>query len=223
MKRTKTLALVLRRTNFGEADRIVNFITPEGRMVGVARGARKQKSKLAGGLEVFALNEIIFAEGKSEMRTIISARMKEFYGEIIKDLARTEFGYFAIQQIARLSDSIDSQEFFEILLKTFVSLNDSKINIELIRKWFLLRIAEFSGREINLQTDKNGEELRADSKYDFDIFEKVFVKNSNGEFDANDIKFLRLMASSEPRVLAKITGGAQILQKVDKIIRAVEE
>ena len=47
--RKKTLAIVLRRTDFGEADRIVNLLTPNGKQVAIARGVRKPKSKLAGG------------------------------------------------------------------------------------------------------------------------------------------------------------------------------
>ena len=49
----KTLAYVLRRTNYGEADRILNIITPNGKISAIAKGARKEKSKLAGGIEMF--------------------------------------------------------------------------------------------------------------------------------------------------------------------------
>ena len=61
--RKKTLAIVLRRTDFGEADRIVNLLTPSGKVSAMARGVRKPKSKLAGGIEVFALNEVVLIEG----------------------------------------------------------------------------------------------------------------------------------------------------------------
>lgn len=49
MRDVKTLAYVMRRTNYGEADRILNLITPEGKMSAIAKGVRKEKSKLAGG------------------------------------------------------------------------------------------------------------------------------------------------------------------------------
>ena len=55
MKSKKVLAIVLRRTDFGEADRIVNLLTSEGKISAIARGARRQKSKLAGGIEIFAV------------------------------------------------------------------------------------------------------------------------------------------------------------------------
>lgn len=54
MKTYRTQAVVLRRTNYGEADRILQLLTPDGRRSVMARGVRKEKSKLAGGVELFA-------------------------------------------------------------------------------------------------------------------------------------------------------------------------
>ena len=44
-----TKAIVLKRTNYDEADRILNLLTPEGKMSALARSVRKEKSRLAGG------------------------------------------------------------------------------------------------------------------------------------------------------------------------------
>ena len=216
--RKKTLAIVLRRTDFGEADRIINLLTPNGKQVAIARGVRKPKSKLAGGIEFFSLNEVVLIEGKSEMKTLSSARMCEFFGEILKDFERTDFAYQTIKKVSNLCEHIESAEFFEILLKVFRSLNDFEISLDLVRKWFILKIAEFSGDEINLETDKNGKELQANLRYDFDFYDKVFVESFSGKFDANDIKFLRLMVSSEPKVISKIKGCDIFLNKIEEII-----
>ena len=220
MQQYKTLAIVLRRTNFGEADRIVNFITPAGKVVGIARGARKQKSKLAGGIEVFALNEIVLMKGKNEMKTIVSARMREFFGEIIKDLDRTEFGYFAIKKISNLSEHIGSSDFFDILLTTFASLNDLSVDLNTIRSWFILRTSEAVGEELNLEIDSFGGALSPDKKYNFDAFDKVFVPHEKGKFSANHIKLLRLMMASDPRIIAKVKGGDKILRELSEVILA---
>lgn len=49
----RTQAIVLRRTNYGESDRILNLLTPEGKVSVIARGVRKEKSRLAGSIELF--------------------------------------------------------------------------------------------------------------------------------------------------------------------------
>ena len=82
----------------------------------------------------------------------------------------------------------------------------------------MLKIAEFSGDEINLETDKNGNKLQENLRYDFDFYDKVFVESFSGKFDANDIKFLRLMVSSEPKVISKIKGCDIFLNKIEEIV-----
>ena len=72
----KTQAIVLRRTNYGEADRILNILTPQGKMAVMARGVRKEKSRLAGGIEMFCLSDIVVHQGRSEFAILTSAKMK---------------------------------------------------------------------------------------------------------------------------------------------------
>ena len=44
------------------------------------------------------------------------------------------------------------------------------------------------------------------------------MESFSGKFDANDIKFLRLMVSSEPKVVSKIKGCDIFLNKIEEII-----
>ena len=50
-------AIVLKRTDYAEADRIIQLLTPQGRRTVIAKGVRRQRSKLAGGIELFAVSE----------------------------------------------------------------------------------------------------------------------------------------------------------------------
>jgi len=74
MKTERTRAVVLRRTNYGEADRIVQLLTPVGRRSVMARGVRKEKSKLAGGIELFAVSDVVLGQGKGDLGVVTSAR-----------------------------------------------------------------------------------------------------------------------------------------------------
>jgi DNA repair protein RecO (recombination protein O) len=56
MPLVKTTAIVLKSRKWGEADRIVTFYTKQlGKIRGVARGARRQKSRFGSALEPFTL------------------------------------------------------------------------------------------------------------------------------------------------------------------------
>lgn len=55
MKSQISPAIILHHTNYGEADRIVTFLTPDqGRLKGFARAARKSKKRFGAALEPFA-------------------------------------------------------------------------------------------------------------------------------------------------------------------------
>ncbi len=59
-------AIILRHINYGEADRIVTFFTPEhGRCKGFARNARKSRKRFGPGLEPFAKVHMHWSESAS--------------------------------------------------------------------------------------------------------------------------------------------------------------
>ena len=56
-------ALILRTYKLGEADRIVVFLTSDrGKRRGVAKGARRTRSRFSGGLEVFTQARVSYVE-----------------------------------------------------------------------------------------------------------------------------------------------------------------
>ncbi|MFQ5886561.1 MAG: DNA repair protein RecO, partial [Anaerolineae bacterium] len=59
-------AIVLRRMNLGEADRLLTLYTPEwGKIRVVAKGVRKPTSRKAGHLELFTHSRLLIAKGRS--------------------------------------------------------------------------------------------------------------------------------------------------------------
>ena len=97
----RTQAIVLRRTNYGESDRILNFITPAGKFAVLARSVRKEKSRLAGGVELFTVSDVTIHEGRGKLATLTGAKMLRFYGRILVDLATLELASGFLKRIER--------------------------------------------------------------------------------------------------------------------------
>lgn len=211
MKSIRTRAIVLRRTNYGEADRILQLITPDGRRSVMARGVRREKSKLAGGIELFAISDIVIVEGKGELGVLTSARLVQFYGHIIEDYDRLQFGYEAIKLVARASETIDEPEWYDLLAETIMALDSKTINLGLTETWFYLRYAALLGHEINLELDIDGQKISADNKYKYDISERGLRKLDSGELGSEHIKLLRLIVGKSLKILAQIGGVENIL------------
>ena len=221
-KDLKTRAYVLRRTNFGEADRILNLITPVGKISALAKGVRKPKSKLAGGIEMFSLIEVNLHFGKGDLATLTGARMTTFYGEILKDLNRMEMASEILKKISTLSDNVDSAEHFEVVDECLFCLNDG-CDIELVETWFLMRVAKVMGEQINLMTDINGDDLDPEEKYDFDMMEMSFCKNEDGVYDANAIKLLRLLWVADLKTVRRVKDIKKYLPEILKIAKAINK
>lgn len=218
-KDLKTKAYVLRRTNYGEADRILNLITPVGKISAMAKGVRKPKSKLAGGIEMFSLIQVNLHFGKSEMAVLTSAKMTSFYSEILKDLKRMELASEILKKISKASDSVDSPELFEIVDQTLKSLN-AGFDTDLVEAWFLLNLARVMGEEINLYRDAEGDKLDAELKYSWNSYETVFYVDERGEIDANVIKILRLLVSSGLDTVVRIKDVSKYFPIILEIAKA---
>ena len=219
MKTIRTRAIVLRRTNFGEADRILQLLTPEGRRSVMAKGVRREKSKLAGGIELFAITDVVLGEGRGDLGILTSAQLVKFYRHILEDYDRLQFGYRAIKLVGAASDTVDEPEWFDLLAEILAALDAVTIPQDLIETWFLLRYSGLLGRELNLELDIDGAPLSADTHYRYDSGEQGLRPLQNGEITSDHIKLLRLIATRSMNVLVQIGGVGEILPECLRIAR----
>lgn len=212
MKTLRTKAIVLRRTNYGEADRIVNFLTPENGVMSVmAKGVRKEKSRLAGGIELFATCDVTIGSGKGELGILTASRLETFYSHIMTDYDRLQFGYEAIKQVAKIAATVDESAFYDLLEQTFVSLDDMSVDVRLTRAWFWLQLAILLGVGMNLSTDTNGMKLVEDASYNFSESDHGFAFSDRGMFTSDHIKLLRILSAQPPRVAAQVNGASELI------------
>lgn len=218
MNSLRTRAIVLRRTNYGEADRIVQLLTPQGKRSVMAKGVRKEKSRLAGGIELFAISDVVIGEGKSELGILTSARLVQFYGNIMQDYDRMQYAYTVIKLIARASEMVDEPEWYDILSEVLMGLDAHSIELSMVQAWFYMRYAALMGHELNLYHDTEGDALNVESKYRYDDTDQGFRKAPSG-IGAEHIKLLRLIATKPLKTLAQIGGVETILPECAMIAR----
>ena len=214
MKQLVTTAIILQRTDYGEADRILTLLTPEyGKLSLLAKGVRKVKSKLAGGIELFSVSEITFIKGRGAVGTLVSTRLTKHYDKIVSNLERTMLGYELIKQLHKATEDEPEPEYFELLHTTFEALNDPEIALDIIRFWFAAQLLRLAGHTPNLETDQAGERLQADMQYGFDSDAMSFTAlPERGRYTADHIKFVRLAFQGHvPRVLAQVRGVGALL------------
>lgn len=219
---TRTLAYVLRRTNYGEADRILNLLTLEGKVSAMARGVRKEKSKLASNIEMFCLIDINVHEGKGNLATVTSAKMLKFYQNILTDLPRLTLASLILKKANATSGDVNNTELFSIVDQALVAL-DAGQNLELVEAWFWFNFAKVNGEQINLYRDTDGNKLTEDSKYIWDVAETALKEQPGGEIGVDEIKVMRLMLTSKLDLVSRVRGVEKIAKTILYIAKAINK
>ena len=216
----RTRAYVLRRTNYGEADRILSLITPEGKISAIAKGVRKEKSRLAGGVEMFSLVDINIHKGKSELFVVTSSKMLKYYGGIVMDLERMEFAGMILKKISLASENSDNADFFRIVDLALPAI-DSGEPIEVVEAWFWFNLVKAIGEQVNLYRDESGEKLDENMRYFWNTSEEVLTKNLQGDISADEIKIMRLMLTVELPVILRVKNIKEKITPILRVARAI--
>ncbi len=223
MKQVNTTAIVLSRTDFGEADRILTLLTPDhGKLRLIAKGVRRVKSKLAGGIELFSVSDIAFIKGRGDIGTLVSTRLIKHYGRIVGDVTRTMLGYDLIKLLNKVTEDEPEPEYFYLLEQAFAALDDSKVNAQLVRAWFLMQLLSIGGHTPNLHTELSGDKLTVDRNYEFSFDDMAFLQRPDGHFSADHIKFLRVgFSGNQPQIMQRISGLDGLLADLMPLVQTM--
>ena len=218
----RVLGYVLKRTNYSEADRILNLITPVGKRTAIAKGVRKARSKLAGGVEMFTLSEYNLHFGRGEMGVVTGVKMVRYLGNILKDYERMELAGVILKRVSRVAESSDNPEYFNIVDQA-LSTVDNGADTRLVESWFVLNLLRTMGEEVNLYRDVSGVVLKPDLQYDWDVVNEAFNERENGEFGVNEIKLLRLMTTTELSVARRVKVSSEMMDRVLDFTRLISK
>src|SRR4051812_33371623 len=165
-RRYVTEAIVLSRFDYGEADRILTLITPgAGKIKAIAKGIRRQNSRIGGSVEPFAELQLVLAHGRTfDVITQVSVvhpwlRMRDNL---------VSFG--TASYMAELADGTleerHATESVYVLLKRAYEILDAGMAAGRVARWFEMHLAdELGGRPEVDRCVEGGRLLGADERY----------------------------------------------------------
>jgi len=118
MKSEISSAIILHHTDYGEADRIVTFLTPDhGRLKGFARSARKSQKRFGAALEPFAEVRVQWgARGSGDLVSLRDTELVTLRSGLRRDLETlTLAGYGCELTEALFDESGAGVEVFQLL------------------------------------------------------------------------------------------------------------
>jgi DNA repair protein RecO (recombination protein O) len=206
-----TLGIVLKRTNYGEADRIVTVLTKDlGKIQVMAKGVRKERSKLAGGIEPFSISEIGIVKGRGDIDTLTSARLQRHFGNIVKTIDKLDFAYACLKTINKITQTVEDASFYLLTEHLFTGIDNERVSLPIVQLWWYVQVAEATGHGINTEKLVDGSEFSVESNYLYDYEKDGFFVAKGDGFSADHIKLLRLAKGHTPALLANVTGGTKL-------------
>src|SRR5437879_12252544 len=95
-------AVVLRRLDYGEADRILTLLTREhGKLAAIAKGSRRAKARMGNGLDLFTRSQMKLAKGRN-LDGVAQAERRGDVRHISGDLHRTAYACLARPEESRV-------------------------------------------------------------------------------------------------------------------------
>ncbi|NJN55645.1 MAG: DNA repair protein RecO [Anaerolineae bacterium] len=148
MSRERTFrseAIVLKRADFGEADRLLTLFSREqGKMKAVAKGARKPQSRKTGHVELFMRSAFLFAKGQ-DLDIITQAEMVEGYANLRADLVRTTYASYAVELLDRFTVEHDKHPGLYQLLADALGWFAVDEDMLLLARFYELRLLSLTG------------------------------------------------------------------------------
>ncbi len=134
-------AVILRKVDYGEADRIFTLFTRErGKVPAIAKSVRKAKSRMSGQLDIFAHGQMMLAEGRS--MDVVTQFKRITRGEALSaDLARSAAAAVVVEVADKVLEERHPQpELFALVANALAALADAGLEPRLELADYLMRV-----------------------------------------------------------------------------------
>lgn len=213
----QTEAIVIARTSYGEADRILRLITPDhGKLSAIAKGVRRIKSRSGGHLELFSEVSLGLATGKN-LQVVTSARMKWYPHLLAGDYERLGLAFMTASMIDRLVEENHPQRDIYDVTREMLHALEAGGEATLAQLWFKLRLLELLGYRPELRRCLGCGQHGADAAYFFSPQKGGLVCNVCHEATATSmshaaIKLWRILSEHDFLAASQI-GGAEAIAR----------
>jgi DNA repair protein RecO (recombination protein O) len=151
----KTEAIVLRSMDLGEADRVLTVLTPRlGKLRVIAKGIRRTRSRLSGGLEPMSDVQLVLAVGRT-FDVVTSSALEDPHLGLRNDLHSTAAAWYVVELIDRFCEgAADSHGAFVVLAQALSAL-DAPADVvarAVVARWVELHLLDAMGFRPQLGT-----------------------------------------------------------------------
>ncbi len=143
-------AIVLRRRDMGEADRLLTVLTRErGKLTLLAKGVRRPASRKAGHIEPFTYVDLLLARSHS-LDLVTQAETIKAHRSLREDLLCSSWAYYLCELADAFTQEADPTELvFDLLLESLDRL-DADSDPALVARYFEIHLLSLAGYQPQL-------------------------------------------------------------------------
>jgi len=159
-------AVVLRHSDWGEADRLLTLYTRDmGKLRALAKGVRRLRSRKAGHLEPFTRASLLVARGR-DLWIVTQAATVEAYLPMREDLVRTGYAFYIVELIDRFSyEEGENRGLYQLLIDTLARISGEIDPLPAVR-YFDIRLLDLLGYRPQLvQCVRCNEAIQAEDQF----------------------------------------------------------
>jgi len=222
----KTEAVVLRHSDWSEADRLLTIFTRyRGKLRAIAKGVRKLNSRKAGHLEPFTLVDLMLARGR-DFWIVTQAEMVESFSHLREDLALTGAASYLIELMDRFTYEEQENHLLYQVLEESLKRLDGGDDVFVTTRYFELRLFDHLGYRPQLANCVNcGKEIKPEDQ--FFSFDKGGIlcpscgsrANQANPISLNALRYLRHFQRSSYPAVKNLKIPAAIRQEMEILIR----
>jgi len=141
----RTEGIVIRRSDTGEADRILTLYTPaRGKIHVVIKGVRRPGSRLAGHVELLNHCSFVLARGRN-LDVVTQAQTITAFAALRQDLERIGWGCYAAELLGHMApEQAENLSAYQLLLETLERLDQGQ-NAEVVVRAYELHLLNDMG------------------------------------------------------------------------------
>lgn len=221
-------AIVLRRLDYGEADRILTLLTREhGKLAVIAKGARKSKTRVGSSLDLFGRSRMMLAKG-ANLDVVAQVEGRGDVRHINGDLGRTAYSCLVAEVVDKvLEDRHPVDDVFELVVETFHRFNTPERLARADSAWFVMRILDLLGYMPQLHNCAGcGNALPEAASWFSPLLGGVICarcadhNQSGSALSVNGLKVLRLMAADEADLYDRLRMTPELLGEIEQALEA---
>jgi DNA repair protein RecO (recombination protein O) len=162
----RTEAVILRRRDFGEADRLLTLFTPEhGKITAVAKGARKPTSRKSGHVELYTRSMLMLAQGR-DLDIVTQAEMLDAFRPLREDLLRTSYASYCVELLDKFTvDNQENRPLYDLLVAALSWLSTAR-DLQVAVRYYELQLLGLVGYQPQLfRCAVRGETVQAEDQY----------------------------------------------------------